>query len=61
MIPGAQIPGNKYIPLAEEIQRQMADRAKVWVGITKVKDSSMKEVLLMKRYFSPGLEIFPIL
>ena len=26
----------RYIPLAEEIQRQMADKAKVWVGITKV-------------------------
>ena len=37
MIPGAQIPGEKYIPLAEEIQRQMADKARVWVGITQVK------------------------
>jgi len=35
MIPGAQIPGEKYIPLAEEIQRQMADKARVWVGITQ--------------------------
>ena len=26
----------RYIPLEEEIQRQMADKAKVWVGITKV-------------------------
>ena len=26
----------RYIPLAEEIQRQMADKARVWVGITKV-------------------------
>ena len=26
----------RYIPLTEEIQRQMADKAKVWVGITKV-------------------------
>ena len=26
MIPGAQIPGELYTPLAEEIQRQMADK-----------------------------------
>ena len=35
MVPGAQIPGEKYIPLAEEIQRQMSDKARVWVGVTK--------------------------
>ena len=26
MIPGAQIPGELYTPLAEEIQKQMADK-----------------------------------
>ena len=26
MIPGAQIPGELYTPLAQEIQKQMADR-----------------------------------
>ena len=36
MIPGAQIAGEKYAPLAEQIQKQMADKARVWVGITKV-------------------------
>merc|ERR1711936_1224202 len=30
-----QIPGELYTPLAMEIQKQMADRARVWVGITK--------------------------
>ena len=45
MIPGAQIPGDKYIPLAEEIQRQMVDKARVWVGITKVR-KFLFEVLL---------------
>ena len=47
MIPGAQIPGNKYIPLAEEIQRQMADRAKVWVGITKVGRTQRQDAALI--------------
>ena len=35
MIPGAQIPGERYLPLAQKIQAQLADRAKVWVGVTK--------------------------
>ena len=35
MIPGAQIPGERYLPLAQRIQAQLADRAKVWVGVTK--------------------------
>ena len=36
MIPGAQIPGERYQPLAQEIQLQMKDKARVWVGVTKV-------------------------
>merc|ERR1719322_2040164 len=35
MIPGAQIPGERYQPLAQEIQLQMKDKARVWVGVTK--------------------------
>ena len=35
MIPGAQIPGERYLPLAQRIQTQLADKAKVWVGVTK--------------------------
>ena len=35
LIPGAQIPGERYTPLAQEIQAQLADKAKVWVGVTK--------------------------
>lgn len=35
LIPGAQIPGERYSPLAQQIQAQLADKAKVWVGVTK--------------------------
>ena len=35
LIPGAQIPGERYLPLAQQIQAQLADRAKVWLGVTK--------------------------
>ena len=51
MIPGAQIPGDKYIPLAEEIQRQMVDKARVWVGITKVRKFSFEVLLNISRPF----------
>ena len=35
LIPGAQIPGESYAPLAQEIQAQLADKAQVWVGVTQ--------------------------
>ena len=35
IIPGAQLEGERYGPLATQIQTQLADKAKVWVGITK--------------------------
>ena len=35
MIPGANIPGERYLALATKIQEELADKASVWVGITK--------------------------
>merc|ERR1711936_565119 len=35
IIPGAQLEGERYGPLATQIQTQLADKAKAWVGITK--------------------------